>query len=205
MRTGQNRQRILDMSMTLYYQSGTVAVTTNHIVKELKISPGNLYFHFADREAIVRELFKQMCNETYALWRSSGATITPTQMIKQTFDLFWKFRFFHREMYHLRRKDPLLSEMWHRHMKKCNRLLAAYYGSWVKAGIMRPITDQEEMQMVADVVLITSSTFLQFFESKEKPATKRALRRGMRHVIRFLLNYHANGHYALAMKEFLEE
>ena len=190
MKTGNNRQKILDASMNLFYQSGTVAVTTNHIAKEVKISPGNLYFHFADREAIVRELFKQMCYDTYALWRTSSVTQSPTEMISQTFDLFWKYRFFHREMYHLRRKDPLLSEMWHTHLKKCNRLLKAYYGQWVKTKMMVPITNTEEMQMVIDVVLITSSTFLQFFESKEKPATRRFLKIGYRHVMRFLLNYH---------------
>lgn len=190
-----NRERILDASIDLFNQSGVVAVTTNHIASHLNISPGNLYFHFRNKEEIIAELFDRMCADTYEVWMPNkrlGAHEAPLQLIERSFEVFWKYRFFHREMYHLRRKDPVLARKWKSHLKKTMRLLVATYAYWVKTGVMKKINDPAEMQMISDVVLITSSSFLQFYESPTKPATRRLLRQGVDHILRFLLPYSAD-------------
>ncbi len=192
MRVAKNRERILEASILLFNEMGVVAITTNHIADNLKISPGNLYFHFRNKEEIVRELFDRMCDATYNLWKDeSNSTFTPLQLLQRSFELFWEYRFFHREMYHLRRKDPLLARRWRKHLLKTVRLLQARYLAWVKAGVMKKLTDPDEMQMIADVVLITSSSFLQFYESRERPASNKATRTGVRHIARLLLPYHS--------------
>lgn len=190
-----NRERILASSIDLFNQSGTVAVTTNHIAQHLGISPGNLYFHFRNKEEIVFELFELMCQETYLVWKPEvGRPGSPLELIERSYEVFWKYRFFHREMYHLRRKDPNLAKRWKLHISKTVRLLQAMYGQWVKDGVMRKITDPREMQMISDTVLITSSSFLLFFESPEKPATRRTIRAGLEHLMTFLLPYHTEIH-----------
>lgn len=195
MKKARNRERILSASVELFNQSGVVAVTTNHIAAHLEISPGNLYFHFRNKEEIIQELFDQMCHETYEVWaphHKVGTFASPRELVEQSFEVFWKYRFFHREMYHLRRKDPALARKWKSHMNKTMRLLNATYSHWVRDGVMKKIDDSREMQMISDTVLITSSTFLQFFESPDKPATRRSLRNGIDHILRFLLPYHSD-------------
>lgn len=190
-----NRERILASSIELFNQAGGVAVTTNHIAQHLGISPGNLYFHFRNKEDIIFELFEMMCHDTYAVWKpAAGMPSSPSELIERSYEVFWKYRFFHREMYHLRRKDPNLAKRWKVHIAKTMRLLQAMYGQWVKDGVMRKIGDPREMQMISDTVLITSSSFLQFFESPEKPATRRSLRSGLEHQLLFLLPYHTETH-----------
>lgn len=194
MKKAKNRERILVASVDLFNQSGVVAITTNHIADHLSISPGNLYFHFRNKEEIIRELFEQMTQETYESWKSdvSGAYSSPLELIERSFEVYWKYRFFHREMYHLRRKDSVLARRWKSHIAKSMRILQAHYTYWVKTGVMRKVADPREMQMIADLVLITSSSFLQFFESPEKPAGKKTLREGSNHLLRLLLPYHAD-------------
>ncbi len=200
-----NRERILSSSIELFNLSGGVAVTTNHIAQHLGISPGNLYFHFRNKEEIIFELFEMMCQETYAVWKPTrGMASSPTELIERSYEVFWKYRFFHREMYHLRRKDPNLAKRWKIHIAKTMRLLQAMYGQWVKDGVMRKISDAREMQMISDTVLITSSSFLQFFESPEKPATRRSLRTGLEHLLLFLMPYHTESHQS-AMRSRLGE
>jgi AcrR family transcriptional regulator len=193
-----NRERILASSIDLFNQAGGVAVTTNHIAQHLGISPGNLYFHFRNKEEIIFELFEMMCQDTYAVWQpAQGMPSSPSELIERSYEVFWKYRFFHREMYHLRRKDPNLAKRWKVHIAKTMRLLHAMYGQWVKDGVMRKISNAREMQMISDTVLITSSSFLQFFESPEKPATRRSLRTGLEHLLLFLLPYHTETHQSV--------
>jgi AcrR family transcriptional regulator len=183
-----NRQRILQGSIELFNASGTVAVTTNHIAKHLKISPGNLYFHFSDREEIVRELFKNLCKDIYAAWDLKAAH-EPQEFLAESFEVFWTYRFFHREMYHLRRVDPELTREWKRHMRRCLTLLKLNYSRWIKVGLARPISDAWEMRALSDSVLLTSSAYLGFFESPEKPASRKTIRAGIDQVHRLLEPY----------------
>ncbi|MGZ3721745.1 MAG: TetR/AcrR family transcriptional regulator [Bdellovibrionales bacterium] len=183
-----NRQRILDASIELFNGSGTIVITTNHIARHLKISPGNLYFHFSDREEIVRELFKRLCDETYAAWDVKTG-LDPQKFLAQSFEVFWKYRFFHREMYHLRRQDPQLTREWKRHMRRCFSLLKLNYKQWYDSGYVRRIDDAWEMRSLCDSVLLTSSAYLGFFESPEKPATRKSVRSGIEQVYRLLTPY----------------
>jgi hypothetical protein len=134
-----------------------------------------------------------MCAQIYDVWsfkKKAGPIASPVVMIEKTFEIFWNFRFFHREMYHLRRKDPDLARKWRAHINKTMRLMVTAYAQWVKTGVMKKIENPAEMRMISDVVLITSSTFLQFYESPQRPATRRAVRQGVDHVLRLLLPYY---------------
>ncbi len=201
MKQPNNRDRILKASVELFNQSGVVAVTTNHIAEHLKISPGNLYFHFRNKEEIIRELYTQMSRQVFEAWEQREESLSsPLKLLERSYEAFFNFRFFHREMYHLRRRDPELAKLWKKHLQKTMRLLVATYKLWVKNGIMKPILDPKEMQMISDLVLITSSAFLQFYESPEKPATRREVKHGVQHIARLLLPYHTEAHQGEILK-----
>jgi len=187
----KTKEKILVSSVELFNRSGVVAVTTNHIAKELNISPGNLYFHFANKEEIIRHIFKQMCKETYQLWRihKSEKLRHPLDLIEKNFELFWKYRFFHREMYYLRRKDAVLSKMWKIHIAKILKLMTVVYRHWFKMGWVNPIRSQEEMTFIVNVLLATASTFLQFFESAERIPSRKHIDLGKKYVARLLVHY----------------
>ncbi|MBS1968748.1 MAG: TetR/AcrR family transcriptional regulator [Bdellovibrionales bacterium] len=186
----KTKERILLTSIDLFNRSGVVAVTTNHIAKAMEISPGNLYFHYDNKEEIIIELFKRMCKETYQLWRfRRGSGKNPLQFIDENFELYWKYRFFHREMYSLRRKDADLAKMWRVHLQKMMKLMDVLYRRWVREGKMAQIKDKSEMEYISESLLAMSTTFLQFFESAEKTPGKRSIERGKRHVSRLLLPY----------------
>ncbi len=186
----KTKEKILLTSIELFNRNGVVAVTTNHIAKAMEISPGNLYFHYDNKEEILSELFKRMCKETYRVWRPTRTrTITPLQFIDENFELYWRFRFFHREMYALRRKDQQLAKMWRAHIQKMMKLMIILYRHWVSTNKMISIQDLSEMQYVSESLLAMSTTFLQFFESAEKQAGKNSVERGKQHVARLLLRY----------------
>ena len=69
-RGDKRRAEILRTALTLFNAHGTSAVSTNHIAKELGISVGNLYYHFADKETIVRELYADQIQQFDGMWQA---------------------------------------------------------------------------------------------------------------------------------------
>lgn len=186
----KTKERILLTSIDLFNRSGVFSVTTNHIAKAMAISPGNLYFHYDNKEEILLELFKRMTKETYQIWRiPRKVSRSPLAFIDENFEIYWKYRFFHREMYSLRRKDSALAKMWRSHIQKMMKLMDILYRRWVREEKMIEIKDPAEMEYMSESLLAMATTFLQFFESAEKSPGKRSIERGKRHVTRLLMPY----------------
>jgi AcrR family transcriptional regulator len=73
-RSAQNtRDRILDAARRLFDVSGTAAVSTNHIAASAGVSPGNLYYHYSNKEQIVAALVELCAERLGAAWSEATA------------------------------------------------------------------------------------------------------------------------------------
>ena len=115
-----NRERIIEASLELFNEQGAHTVSTNHIAAHLSISPGNLYYHFANREEIVRAIFPQAAEAVHG-----ALPVSPDRPVSAAdvgayhlrgIETLWRFRFFFRDVDELLSRDPLLAE-WFRDLQ----------------------------------------------------------------------------------------
>ena len=104
---------ILETARKLFNETNTQAVTTNHIAKEMGISPGNLHYHYRNREEIIRILYKQLSAEA-SLEIDALPKDIATLNEYQTYliEVQWRYRFFFRELLFLCSRDEKLRVMY---------------------------------------------------------------------------------------------
>jgi len=74
------------------------AVGTSQIAEFLGISPGNLYYHFRNREEILRELFDELARDLDEVLRVQPGEPIPVERLVSCYiggtKVLWRYRFF---------------------------------------------------------------------------------------------------------------
>lgn len=110
----RTKDKILQASIELFNQQGERAVTTNHIAAHLGISPGNLYYHFRNKEDIIRHIFKEYAKllDSRVLPPKKDVEILDslTEYMDVVFELVWRFRFFYANLPDILSRDAALQQ-----------------------------------------------------------------------------------------------
>jgi AcrR family transcriptional regulator len=98
----RTRERILELSLRLFNEFGEPNITTTVIADEMHISPGNLYYHFRNKDDIVNSIFDGFEAEiVHMLTVPAGRRSNMEdvwQYLHLMFELIWKYRFFYRDL-----------------------------------------------------------------------------------------------------------
>lgn len=108
------KNRIILGALELFNNEGSGKVSTNHIAKFLNISPGNLYYHFSNKEEIIRALLKLMLEEYDNIFNPNTTSTEETMLNQLVFDdreIVLKYRFFYNEISTLCQNDLELKEI----------------------------------------------------------------------------------------------
>ena len=101
----RTRERILDLSLRLFNDFGEPNVNTTLISEEMNISPGNLYYHFKNKDDIINCIFQQFEREIDKLLsvpQDRQANVEDAWLFLHVlFELVWKYRFFYRDLNNL--------------------------------------------------------------------------------------------------------
>jgi AcrR family transcriptional regulator len=110
----RTRERILETALALFNAAGEPHVTTADIADEMNISPGNLYYHFRNKDDIIGELFTRFetAVEPLLAGPSSGAADVEDLwlFIHMLFERMSEYRFFFRDLDEITSRDARLAE-----------------------------------------------------------------------------------------------
>ncbi|MEI5640464.1 MULTISPECIES: TetR/AcrR family transcriptional regulator [unclassified Pseudoalteromonas] len=110
------KEKIIRTSIALFNLHGERAITTNHIASSLGISPGNLYYHFKNKEDIIRQIFSlysEHLNEHFKpMAQQQGALEQLTQYLDSLFDLMWRYHFFYDNLTDILARDEELKKQY---------------------------------------------------------------------------------------------
>ena len=97
-------ERILVHSLALFNRFGEPNVSTTMISAELRISPGNLYYHYPAKDELINTLFDQYQHALLELLAAAEDVHEAEDawfFLHSLFELIWQYRFFYRDLNHL--------------------------------------------------------------------------------------------------------
>lgn len=162
------RQRIAGAATMLFNERGTAAVSTNHIAEAAGVSPGNLYYHFRNKEEIIRDIFERM-NAAWA--RVNGPPLDDAsspgdlrRILGETLTLLYEYRFFYREFVALMQRDPILGQRYREVRRAGLANTEVLLRNFVTGGFLHDPGDPDTLPRLANVVWLITEFWLPFAE-----------------------------------------
>ena len=98
----RTRERILATALEMFNAEGEPSVATTSIAFEMGISPGNLYYHYHSKEAIVADLFAVFRHDIETTLAAPNERLPNAEdcwlFLHLVFEAIWKYRFIYRDI-----------------------------------------------------------------------------------------------------------
>jgi len=160
----RTRERIIETSLRLFNDFGEPNVTTTVIADEMNISPGNLYYHFHNKDEIIEAIFasfEREIEETLAAPTRRQANVEDIWLfLHLLFEQIWKYRFFYRDLNDLLTRNRVLEIHFKQILAHKVRTATSLCEGLVTAGAMRATTDQ--MRALATNMAVIATYWLSF-------------------------------------------
>jgi len=110
----KTKDKIIQGSIELFNKQGERNVTTNHIAAHVGISPGNLYYHYNNKDDIIRSIYKlyeKNLDKMFQPQESSSMGMDEMMFyLDRVFYSMWQFRFFYANLPDILARDDELHQ-----------------------------------------------------------------------------------------------
>jgi AcrR family transcriptional regulator len=189
-------ERILDVTLELFNRFGEPNVSTTVISAELKISPGNLYYHYPAKDELINGLF-QRYEKALAEILLAADNVRNVEdawlFIHMLFETMWAYRFLYRDLNDLLSKNRKVETQFQQILKAKARAVQSVLGGLARGAAVK--IDAREAEPVATAMVVVLTYWLSFEYVRDprralEPETAGpALARGAYHVLGLLMPY----------------
>lgn len=193
-------ERILEVTLDLFNRFGEPNVSTTLISAELKISPGNLYYHYPAKEELINTLFDRYERSLSELLNASDGVrdVEDAWFFMHTlFELIWQYRFLYRDLNDLLSNNRRLETHFQWVLKNKTRSVTALLDSMSRSGALQ--IDSREVEATATSMVVVLTYWLSYEyvrnprQALEPESAQQALLRGAHHVLNLLVPYLEQG------------
>ncbi len=183
----KTRDKIVHAALELFNQHGERNITTNHIADHIEISPGNLYYHFRNKQEIVREIFALYSAELLERFTPLKGSKESLTMLKSyldsTFTLMWKYRFFYANLPEILSRDELLHEQYIDVQETLQSNLIAIMQEFVALNLLD--VDQQQLKSLVCTQHLIACSWLSYQSAmlSKTEITEQMVRQGMLQMI----------------------
>lgn len=181
----QTRQRILDTALAMFNAQGEPNVTTNHIADELEISPGNLYYHFRNKDDIIEQLFAVYEQRMDAALASPEGRLPGLEdiwlQLHAVFECIWDFRFLYRDLVDILSRNRRLRMRFARILRRASERALTVMRGLQQAGILR--ASAAELDAAATNILLIATFWLNFAAARGDHDERASIRDGIVQVM----------------------
>lgn len=158
----RTRERILATSLALFNQVGEPHTTTANIADEMNISPGNLYYHFRNKDDIIGELYA-----TYEAALLPLLTVPDDPppdvddlwfLLHLLFERMREYRFLYRDLDEITSRNRKLARRFAELSRRGESTVIQLCRGLVRAGQMQ--ASEREIQAVAANVALVSTYWM---------------------------------------------
>ena len=181
----QTRQRILDASLVMFNAQGEPNVTTNHIADELEISPGNLYYHFRNKDDIIEQLFGGYEQRMDAALSAPEGRLPGLEdvwlQLHLVFECIWDYRFLYRDLVDILTRNRRLRLRFARILKRAADGASSGMKGLVQAGVMR--ASAAEVEATATNILVIATFWMNYASARGDKDERASIRDGIVQVM----------------------
>ena len=181
----QTRQRILDAALAMFNSQGEPHVTTNHIADELEISPGNLYYHFRNKDDIIEQLFAVYEQRMDAALVAPSGRLPGLEdvwlQLHLVFECIWDYRFLYRDLVDILSRNRRLRMRFARILKRADEQAHTVMRGLVQAGVMRASAD--EVDAASTNILVIATFWMNYASARGDKDERASIRDGIVQVM----------------------
>jgi len=163
-RPRRTRERILETSLDLFNRFGESHITTADIAGEMNISPGNLYYHFHNKDEIIGELYVAYEARVVPLLSDPGGRHVDVEdlwlLLHLLFEHMWTYRFLYRDLDEIASRGRRIGTRIGALLRRSEATMIELCRGMVTAGSMR--ASESEIAAVARNVVLVSTYWMSF-------------------------------------------
>jgi AcrR family transcriptional regulator len=187
------RELILTTALQLFNEQGSHKVTTNHIAKAMGISPGNLYYHFKNKEHIIRDLLSQLIQGFDSLirrenWDKSGLDLI-VKKIAATSKLIYAYRFIYVELAALGARDEMFKEMYYEIKVSRAQEFVLLFDSVAQTGVFRQAITAQERDVIIFIMWTYTEGIITALHIDNIPVTPTSIQAQLKKIAYILKAY----------------
>jgi AcrR family transcriptional regulator len=164
LRTERTRRRILAEALAQFNERGEAHVTPGAIAAALGMSPGNLYYHFRNKDEIIAELFavfERRVDEVLEVPTERAVSVEDLWLLLHLlFEAMWDHRFILRDLDEILSRNRSLGSRFALVMRRGTRTVIELCRGLVDAGEMQ--ASEREIASLAESVALVATYWISY-------------------------------------------